>query len=231
MRAHTAALLLSLPVLLYHRIDAIRPTLPAITQRLTVEPRVFAAQMEWLHANGWHAITATQAYDALERGLRLPPRSVLITFDDGYRDVLRNAAPVLRRLHMPAVAFVITDRISGPDPSFLTWLELARLERDGVAVGSHTVTHRDLTALPPGELTAELVDSRRALEGHLHVPVPWLAYPRGGVDAAVLAAAQRAGYLLAFTTVPGSGQDAARPLLLHRDEILDGTSLSALLGR
>lgn len=80
--------------------------------------------MEWLAQHGFHAITDRQLLRALDLGTPLPERPVLIAFDDGYADVLSNAAPVLHRLHWPATAFVITDRVGGPDPSFLRWREL-----------------------------------------------------------------------------------------------------------
>jgi peptidoglycan/xylan/chitin deacetylase (PgdA/CDA1 family) len=219
---------LRIPILMYHRIDVVRPTLPAITQRLTVDPGRFAAQMEWLHAHGYHALTETQLYDALERGAPLPRRPVVITFDDGYRDVLWKAAPVLKRLHMHATAFVITDRISAGDVSFLTWPLLKVLERQGVEIGSHTVSHLDLTTLSGAQLQHELVDSRATLEQRLGHPVRWFAYPAGRFDARVVAAARAAGYELAMTTQPGSLQDPAQPLELHRYEILDDASVATV---
>src|SRR5262249_49857467 len=155
---------------------------------------------------GFHAITPTQLLDALAFGTRLPPRPIMLTFDDGYRDVLWNAAPLLHRLHLHATAFVITGRISGPDSSFLTWSELRRLERLGFAVGSHSVDHPFLTALAPPAVAFELDDSRSVLERGLGQQVPWLSYPHGAFDPAVVAAARRAGYLLAVTELPGSLQ-------------------------
>ena len=224
---------IDLPVLMYHRIGPVLPTLPAITQRLTVDPSDFEAQMEWLKAHRFHAVTPLRAFEALEYGRPLPSKPILITFDDGYRDVLWHAAPVLHRLHMPAVEFVITDRISGSDPSFLTWPQLARLEHFGVAIGSHTVTHPDLTSLSSAQAWAELTDSRRTIEQHLGHPVQWFAYPFGGVDPHVAAMVRAAGYVLAVTTQGGIDQQAAQPLELHRDEVLDTTTvpeLAALLG-
>jgi peptidoglycan/xylan/chitin deacetylase (PgdA/CDA1 family) len=224
---------LDLPILMYHRIDLVKPTLPGITQRLTVDPRVFAAEMRWLVRAGFHSVTPLQAFEALEYGQPLPRHPVLITFDDGYRDVLGKAAPTLHRLHLHAIEFVITDRVDGPDPSFLTWPELRRLERLGVAIGSHTVTHRNLVHLTVPEVRVELRQSRATLQRHLGHPVQWFAYPSGGVDRAVAAQVRRAGYVLAMTTSPGTVQSARQPLLLHRDEILDTTGvagLAALLG-
>jgi peptidoglycan/xylan/chitin deacetylase (PgdA/CDA1 family) len=219
---------IDLPVLMYHRIGPVLPTLPAITQRLTVDPSDFEAQMEWLKAHRFHAVTPLLAFEALEYGTPLPSKPILITFDDGYRDVLWHAAPVLHRLHMPAVEFVITDRISGSDPSFLTWPQLARLEHFGVAIGSHTVTHPDLTSLSSTQAWAELTDSRRTIEQHLGHPVQWFAYPAGREDPEVVSLALKAGYVLAVTTDPGAAQSARQPLLLHRYEVLDTTGVSGV---
>jgi peptidoglycan/xylan/chitin deacetylase (PgdA/CDA1 family) len=217
-----------LPILMYHRIDYLRPSLPAITLRLTVDPRTFTAQMRWLADHRFHAITQLQLFDALTRGASLPPHPVMVTFDDGYRDVLGKAAPTLERLRMPATAYVITDRISAGDPSFLTWPELRTLERDRIEIGSHTVTHRDLPSLDDTAALAELANSRRVLEQRLGHPVQWLAYPAGRQDQRIVALAHRTGYVLAVTTRPGSDQRADDPLELHRYEVLDTTSLAAL---
>jgi peptidoglycan/xylan/chitin deacetylase (PgdA/CDA1 family) len=167
-------------------------------------------------------------------GRPLPQKPILITFDDGYRDNLTNAAPVLARLGMPATAYVISGRISNGDPSFLTWRQLAMLERRGVEIGSHTVSHRELTSLSDNEALAELVRSRRALERRLGHRVPWLAYPIGAYDSRIERLARRAGYVLAVTTEWGTRQSAQRPLALPRLRILDSTGvrgLAAMLGR
>jgi peptidoglycan/xylan/chitin deacetylase (PgdA/CDA1 family) len=226
--------MLAVPILLYHRIDYLRPGLPPITRRLTVDPADFAAQMRWLERAGFRTITERQFFDALELGGRLPRRPILLTFDDGYRDVLGKASPVLARLHMDATAYVITSRISGADTSFLTWPQLAILERRGIEIGSHTVDHLELPGLSDSEVLRELVDSRRRLELHLHGPVQWFAYPGGAFDARTEALVRRAGYVLAATTKLGAQQDAQRPFELHRFEILDSTGvggLAALLRR
>jgi peptidoglycan/xylan/chitin deacetylase (PgdA/CDA1 family) len=202
------------------------PAGSVLTDALTVGIGDFAAQIDWLRRAGYHAVTPTQLYDALVFGARLPQRPIMLTFDDGYRDVLWNAAPLLHRLRMPATAFVITSRIGGPDPSFLTWPELRRLELLGFAIGSHTVDHVDLTALGPDGLAYELEQSRAVLERGLDRVVRWFAYPEGRFDAEVVAAVRLAGYALAATEVPGRVQTDA--LELHRYEILDSTGVSGL---
>ncbi|HET8894411.1 MAG TPA: polysaccharide deacetylase family protein [Gaiellaceae bacterium] len=228
-RAPRAAI--RVPILMYHLVGPHQPSDHGYTLALTVSTAQFRAEMDWLHRDGFHAISLQTLYDALEHGAPLPSKPVAITFDDGYRDVLWNAAPILYQLHMPATAFVITGRISGRDSSFLTWPELRLLERRGFTIGSHTVHHLELTLLSREEAMYELIASRQALQHHLHRKVWWFAYPAGRFDATAVALVARAGYRLALTTRPGAVQRV--PLLLHRFEVLDTTGvrgLAALVG-
>ncbi len=219
---------LNVPILMYHRIDVLRSTLPAITRALTVAPGDFASQMRWLASHGFHTITQEQLFAALEHRKPLPAKPIVITFDDGYRDVLYNAAPVMHRLGMRGTAFVITGRISGSDVSFLSWLQLNALEQSGIEIGSHTVHHLELPGLSDPAALQELIRSRHALELHLHHPVQWFAYPAGRFDTRTEELVRRAGYVLAVTTEPGSTQDAQAPFALHRYEVLDTTGVRGL---
>jgi peptidoglycan/xylan/chitin deacetylase (PgdA/CDA1 family) len=216
------------PILMYHRIDYVTLSTPAVTKALTVSPEAFRHEMKWLRRHRYHAITQRRLFDALMCGSRLPRRRVVITFDDGYRDVHRYALPVLQRFRMHAIAYVITGRISGSDHSFLTWKQLRDFERRGVRVGSHTVSHTPLASVSDATALAQLVDSRRKLERKLGHRVPWLAYPYGSYDAHVEYWARKAGYLLATTTDWGALQSAERPLALKRFRILDTTGVSGL---
>jgi peptidoglycan/xylan/chitin deacetylase (PgdA/CDA1 family) len=216
---------LRIPILMYHRIDRANPALPSVTQRLTVRPSAFASQIRWLKVHGYETLTESRLYAALVKGGPLPRRPVVITFDDGYSDVLTYAAPVLQRFGMRAISYAITGRVSGPDPSFLTWGQLERLERAGVEIGSHTVSHVPLTGLATSSARTELRASRSALERHLGHPVRWIAYPYGAVDARIVRLAAGAGYLLGMTTRGGSLQDGSTPLELRRAEVLDTTTL------
>ena len=218
----------NVPILMYHRIGTVEPGTPPMTRALTVATSAFAAQMHWLVREGFHAITQGQLFDALEEGAALPSRPVLITFDDGYRDVLWNASPILEHLHMPATAYVITGRISNGDPSFLTWPELKVLEKRGFDIGSHTVHHLELTLLPAAQAWYELEASRHALERYLGHPVQWFAYPAGRENPQVVELVRRAGYVLAVTTQPGERQAADDTLRLHRFEVLHSTGVSGL---
>ena len=219
---------LAVPILMYHRIDYLRPALPEMTRRLTVDPDDFARQMSWLKAHGFHALTQRQLLGALSGDRPLPAKPIVITFDDGYRDVLGKASPVIDRLGLHATAYVISGRLSGADSSFLTVPELRVLERRGVEVGSHTVTHAALTHLDDAHALAELSASRRALELAVGHSVPWFAYPYGAYDEHAVALVRRAGYQLAVTTRSGSCQHSGERLELKRLEVLDTTGVAGL---
>jgi len=218
----------TVPILMYHRIDVVDASTPAITRRLTVDPGDFAVQMRWLVGHGYESITQRQLFGALMCGGELPRKPVMITFDDGYRDVFFEASTTLLRLGLHATAYVITERVSGPDSSFLTWTLLRALEARGIEIGSHTVSHVDLTAVSDDALHRELVESQEALARSLGHAVPWLAYPSGRYDSRVESAARRAGYLLATTTDEGTTQSAERPLALERLRVLDSTGVRGL---
>lgn len=221
------------PILMYHRINVVRPSTPAPSRGLTVHPADFARQMAWLKRQGYRTITQRELFEALMCRRRLGPKPIMITFDDGYRDVFFKASPVLMRLGMRATAYVVSGRISGRDPSFLTWPLLHALERRGIEIGSHTVAHHDMTSQSDAEMLDDLKSSRRALERKLGHRAPWLAYPFGAYDERVERLTRRAGYLLAVTTQAGTVHSARQPFALPRLRILDTTrvrGLAALLG-
>jgi peptidoglycan/xylan/chitin deacetylase (PgdA/CDA1 family) len=218
----------AVPILMYHRINVPSPGAPAITRRLTVHPADFARQMRWLRRHGYQTVTQRQLFGALMHGWPLGERPIMITFDDGYRDVFYKAAPVLTKLRMQGTAYVISDRVVNGDRTFLSPGLLRALEREGIEIGSHSVSHADLTQLSDREVLAELKGSRRSLERWLRHPVQWLAYPFGAYDGRVERLARRAGYVLAVTTEEGTLHSADRPLALQRLRVLDSTGVRGL---
>ena len=218
----------AIPILMYHRINVPAPGTPAITRRLTVHPADFARQMRWLRRHGYHTVTQRQLFGALMHGWPLGERPIMITFDDGYRDIFYKAAPVLTKLRMQGTAYVISNRVVNGDRTFLSPGLLRALENRGIEIGSHSVSHSDLTQLSDREVLVELMESRRSLERWLWHPVQWLAYPFGAYDGRVEKLARRAGYVLAVTTEEGTLQSAGQPLALQRLRVLDSTGVRGL---
>jgi peptidoglycan/xylan/chitin deacetylase (PgdA/CDA1 family)/GT2 family glycosyltransferase len=172
-------------------------------------------------------------------GAGVPRRALLLTFDDCYRDLLEQALPILRERRIPALAFAVSRyvgqtnawdaRLGAPPLPLLGASGLRALVADGIAVGSHSRSHRMLNRLPPAELADELRGSADDLEG-LGLGRPgFLAYPHGEHDAAVQRAAADAGYSGAFTISGGIFSRGAEPYAIERIEILrSDTGLSFL---
>jgi peptidoglycan/xylan/chitin deacetylase (PgdA/CDA1 family) len=216
------------PILMYHRINVSPPGTSSMERRLTVHPADFARQMRWLKQHGYRAVTQRELFDALFLGRRLAPKPILITFDDGYRDLYENASQVLAQLDMRATAYVISGRTKNGYPTFLTWRLLRQLEARGIEIGSHTATHASLPSLSDADVLRELVQSRLAFERRLGHPVQWLAYPGGAYDGRIERLAKRAGYVLAVTTEHGSVHSARRPFALPRLRVSDSTGVAGL---
>jgi peptidoglycan/xylan/chitin deacetylase (PgdA/CDA1 family) len=179
------------PVLNYHKIDTMQIA-------LSVAPEEFDKQMQYLSENGYHTVTPDQLFKALKKGIPLPDKPILITFDDGYEDNYVNAYPILKKYNFTATFFVITDFISH-DPRFMTWDQVKEMAENGFTIGSHTVNHVPLTELNADQITTELTASSQKLEQELGVRPRYFAYPTGTYNDEIRHLVQKAGYKMAFT--------------------------------
>ncbi|MDR2430950.1 MAG: polysaccharide deacetylase family protein, partial [Candidatus Margulisbacteria bacterium] len=196
--------------LAYHRV------LPDARHTLAVSLEQFAKQIEFLRRRKYLFLNAEDFYRRFVAGREpLNRRVCLITFDDGYRDNLKYAWPLLRKYNIPATLFVTVNKIGGAEPYYwdfkntaeftdddlpLDWAELKLLRKSGWAVGSHTLNHYELPGLDAPVSARELTLSRKILEKKLGVSVSAVCYPRGAADARILAQARAAGYSLGFLT-------------------------------
>jgi peptidoglycan/xylan/chitin deacetylase (PgdA/CDA1 family) len=146
-------------------------------------PEVFSEQMRWLRNSGYRTIGLTEALAGLQTGADFS-KTVVITFDDGYRDFYTDGLPVLKQCGFTATIFLATDRIrntpariEGAD--YLTWSDVRELHAEGIRFGSHTVTHPDFRSLGPDQLENELGRSKEIIEDRLGVAVESFSYPHG----------------------------------------------------
>jgi peptidoglycan/xylan/chitin deacetylase (PgdA/CDA1 family) len=190
---------MAIPILMYHPIMAPPPGTPY--PHLWVRPKNFRDQMDALKAEGYHAVTLRDAFDAWERGGPLPRRPVVVSFDDGYPSQQRNALPVLRRLRWPGVLNLKLDALKGEGT--LRPSDVRELIEAGWEIDSHTVSHSDLTSIDPAQLEHEVADSRTGLQRRFGVSADFFCYPSGRYDGTVVAAVRRAGYRGATTEIDG----------------------------
>lgn len=146
---------------------------------------------------------------------------IAITFDDGYRDNLYNAAPFLARHGIPFTVFVSTKFVSRNDSNFLSPEELRILsEFPGAKIGSHGVTHRPLATCDKKTLVAELSDSKKYIEDITGKEIDRLSYPHGSVSPFVIKLASDIGYKYGATSYIGSIEPGFNPLALNRLSVL-----------
>jgi peptidoglycan/xylan/chitin deacetylase (PgdA/CDA1 family) len=216
----------TVPILSYHRIDF-------GGGRLTVTPTNFAQQMDWLARNAYRVVPLSRLQAFLTGRERLPPRSVVITIDDGHESAHRLALPLLRQHGFPATVFVVGDFVGVGDA--LNWKQLRELVASGlIEIGAHSKTHRNLArrtvdesdALYRRELELELRAPRELLERQLGQPVRHFAFPYGDANAEVLQVLAQQAYSLAVTVSAGGNPVYAQPLLLRRTMIFGDHDLA-----
>jgi peptidoglycan/xylan/chitin deacetylase (PgdA/CDA1 family) len=178
--------------------------------RLQVPADTFEAQIELLLEAGFRFHTVAGFVRAAAGGSP-PPGLAAISFDDGMRNNLTVALPILQRLGVPASVYVSSGLIGGQSPwvpgpggRMLDADEVLALSRAGWEIGAHTVTHADLATLSEEACLAEMTDGRDALERLTGTAVETFAYPFGRYGPAAVRAAERAGFTAALTT--GSGR-------------------------
>ena len=183
----------SIPVLNYHHISEVNGN------ALILFPEQFEAQMKYLAEEGYTTITPTELLDSWENGTPLPPKPIIITFDDGYKDNYTEAYPILKKYNLKATIFLVTGVVSAY-PSYLTWEDVNEMQSSGlINFESHTITHSKLNEITSlDDLWAELLGSREIIESHTKAPVTFIAYPYGSVNERIAELTKAAGYRAAF---------------------------------
>ena len=225
--------------LLYHHVGPRGVVAPS----LSIRPAQFAAHLAWLRRHGF----TTPSIDDIARGYaggrKLPDRSVLITFDDGYRDIGIHALPAVVAHGFRAIVFVPSalvgrankwDREAGmPRAALLTANQMAHWVTQGIEFGSHTRSHRDLSACRKTDeadrasewLERELLQSADEIEAITGRPCLAFAYPWGRHTPAAVTLVRRR-YALAFTVEDGVNGGESDPCLLGRAMIQPGEMLA-----
>jgi peptidoglycan/xylan/chitin deacetylase (PgdA/CDA1 family) len=217
------------PVLMYHVIAP--PPPGASFPGLYVPASEFAAQMQALKTAGWHPVTLDQLRAYWTRGVSLGPgKPIVLTFDNGYHSQYADAFPILQKLGWVADENM---QLTGLPPSQggLTGQEIEALVAAGWELDTQGISHADLVALTPSELYDQVAVARRTVQRRFHVPVNWFCYPSGHYNATVIAAVRAAGYVGSTTVIRGWAHPSDDPYMLHRLEVLGGTSPAALLAQ
>jgi peptidoglycan/xylan/chitin deacetylase (PgdA/CDA1 family) len=206
------------PVLCYHDIA------PQASGRLRMAVKTFEEQMRYLKAQGYHVVSLAGLLEFASLKRQLPRKTVVLSFDDGWKSFRQYAAPILKELGFAATLFIYTDFIGARIA--MTWDDLRDLAREGFDIQTHSKTHGDLKR-KAGEsedeytrrMDAELLQPQALFRRHLGEAKPILAYPYGSHDDEILKRLRDAGYSAALD-VRRQGNPSFTPLLtLHRAQI------------
>lgn len=207
-------------ILFYHRIADDR-------DELAVSRASFRRQMDYLASESYRVIDVVQAVDLLERGA-LRPRTIGLSFDDGYLDVAENALDVLAGYGFHATVFVAPGVVDGSawfdwyrfQPQLLDWADIAELDREGtLRFEAHSLTHPRLPTLDDHVARHEIAGSKRELELRLGRPVEAFSYPSGLFGARERQFVAEAGFRVAVSCEPGVNGPLTDRLALRRRQI------------
>lgn len=182
-----------IPILGYHRIGSLRSDhVPTVTAE------TFEWQLDFLVRNKFRVVNLDAVLGMMDRGERIPRRTTVITFDDGYEETYSIAWPLLKRRSFPATVFVTPNEVGLA--GFSSWEQIGKMAQDGMTIGCHTMNHRYLPLVGEDKLFEEIVDSKRVIEERISQPVFYFSYPVGGYTSLVQGTVRKAGYRGACTT-------------------------------
>ena len=190
-----------IPILMYHSID---DSCSSRFRRFAVSPRSFKAHVRYLSDSGYQTLTVSELIEAMDGRAVMPPKPVVLTFDDGFADFYEAALPILTEFGQTVTLYVVSGAVGGSSAwlsgigegtrRMVSWAQLDEIRRSGIEIGAHTATHAALDLLSLEEARQEIAVSKRDLQDRLGVDVSSFAYPFGYQNGAVRHIVQREGY-------------------------------------
>jgi len=188
-------------ILLYHSVSYDNTV-------VDVEPKNFEYQIKYIMRN-FDIITLDQVIDYIQGKIILRKPSVALTFDDGYKDILHNVVPILKKYKIHATIFVLASPHNANrnelanNKKIVNFLEIKKLKNTGWTIGCHTATHPNLAKLDKTMLKKEIIGSKTILEKKIKSTINFFCYPKGIYNSKVLKVTKKANYKAAFTTEAG----------------------------
>lgn len=213
-------------VLMYHSVGR-------SNWKFSISPEMFERQIIYILRNNYKFLNAGNLLDILENRISRNMRAVSITFDDGYRDFMTEAVPILNKYKIPAILFVHTNRSPerlGNNLSLLSWPEIKSLSNN-FEIGSHAHSHPDLKILSEKELNEELDNVEQVFLHELGYKPQFFSYPGGRFNANIMENLRKRGYKLAFTINPGLIREGNNLLVLPRFGLSIDTSFTEFKAR
>ncbi len=190
------------PILIYHSIRPYIQSDTSAVRRYIATPQALEEELAWLQQNGFVSVSFDDLVNHVTSGATLPPKPVILTFDDDWQSQYRYAFPLLKKYDFSATFYIWVVVVGMKN--HMTWDEIRELSKAGMQLGCHTLTHPYLTRVQSDEtLKREIAGARKIIEARTGATVTSLAYPFGQYNARVVDAAREAGFTSARSTWPG----------------------------
>ncbi len=185
-------------ILMYHSItkDA--------ASNIALPVDTFACQLEFLSKHGYQIVPLGSLVKLIKEGKSVPPKWVVLTFDDGFADFYDYAYPLILKERIPVTLFIYVSGVGDVDK--LSWEKLSALDPKLVEIGAHSLSHRSLIFLKEDERKDEVLACRLILENKLHRRVRFFSYPFGAVDQGLMGLVEQSGFQAAVGTAYRLGE-------------------------
>lgn len=206
---------LKIPIVMYHYVEYVQDAGDLIRKRLDIIPATFERHLKDLRGAGYDTYFVKDVPDILNGNIHYNPKSVVLSFDDGYEDFYTVAFPLLKKYHMRATLYVIYDFIGRK--GFVTHDQIQELiDSDLVEIGSHTLDHLYLKGLPDKVVEKQIKESKRKFEEDYHIKIFTFAYPYGAMSPYAIQQVKDAGYTTAASVISGTLQSEENLFFLSR---------------
>lgn len=219
----------SMPILYYHHIRHYNNPSDKTGEALSVTPEKFREQMRWLFDRHYVTITPEQLLQLFNGHLILPlgKKPAMVSFDDGYDNMLTEAYPILKEFNFTGLFFVCPGLLN--KPGYLTTQQVKFLDKNGMSFGGHTMTHVDLKQADDATRLREIKGSKDELETLLGHAVISMAYPFGMFNDKTEGITRKVGYTISMSTLPGLTNNHEDWLALTRVRMYQSKDLSKVL--
>lgn len=209
---------LNVPILMYHHIQPMSIAKEKGQTGFTVDSGVFDQQIAYLTSHGYTTLKANDLVNALRSKTQLPSKSILITFDDGYKDIYDYAYPIFQKYGVKANLMIPSGLVGGAD--YLSWGQIEEMGRSGlIYYTDHTWSHYAVNNGSLDKIKYEIETSRQLLEQHSGQKIDIFTYPYGSSGSKAMQVLQEDGFQAAFSTIPGFWQCDSFIMNLHRNRI------------
>jgi len=212
-------------ILMYHSIDDNKVF-------FTVKLEAFEKQMKYLKDNNYNVISLTELIKTLESDQKIPEKTVVLTFDDGFEDNYINVFPLLKKYNFPVTIFLVTGLVGQKINNaqniplkMLNWTQIKEMHNSGlIDFQPHTVSHRKFEKMGLKEIEEEIINSKKMIENELGKKCEIFAYPRGYYDIKIIKILKENEFIASRALEKGKVNQGDDPFKLRRISVNSTTS-------